>query len=176
MRFARLLRRLRGEGGYSLVELIAVMAILLTILTALTSLFLSGARAELEMNRRFQAQQGARLAADRLRREVHCASGITIPSAARIEVALPGHCPGAGGSPITVVYETQQVSAQRWELRRAGVRIADYLTIGNVFSYLTPANELKRLHLNFPVNVNPGEGWKTWRLETDVVLRNTTRT
>ena len=178
MRVARLLRRLRGDGGYTLVELIAVMAILMTILTTLTALFVSGAQAELDMNRRFQAQQQARIAADRLRREVHCASGITLTSAASITVTLPGHCPTAvGGVPTNVVYNTAAVggASDRFVLRRGGVRIADYLTTGNVFSYYTPANELKRLRLTFPVNVKPNEGWKTWRLQTDIVLRNTTR-
>ena len=173
----RLCRRLRDQRGYSLVELIAVMAILMTILTALTTLFISGAKAELDSNRRFQAQQEARTAADRLRREVHCASNVTVTSAASITVSLPAHCPTAvGGATTNVVYDTAQVSTNRFRLRRAGVRIADYLTVGNVFSYGKPAGELGKLHLDFRVNTNPNEGWKTWRLQTDIVLRNTTRT
>ena len=31
------------------------------------------------------------------------------------------------------------------------------------------------LHVDFYVNVNPNEGWKTWRLVDDIVLRNTLR-
>lgn len=170
-------RRLRRQEGYTLVELIAVMAILLTILTALTSLFTSGAKAELDMNRRFEAQQEARIAADRMRREVHCASGVTVTSAASITVKLPRHCPTAvGGVETTVVYDTQLVSPKRYRLRRAGAPIADRLTSGNVFSYVAPSvDSLGKLHLNLPVNVNPNEGWKQWRLETDIVLRNTLR-
>jgi prepilin-type N-terminal cleavage/methylation domain-containing protein len=177
MQRLRLLRASRRNDGYTLVELIAVMAILLTVLTALTSLFVSGAKAELDMNRRFQAQQEARIAADRMRREVHCASGVTVTSAASVTVTLPAHCPTAVGGVITnVVYDTVFVSTKRYKLRRAGTTIADYLTSGDVFSYVTPsADSLGRLHLNVPVNVNPNEGWKTWRLETDIVLRNTQR-
>jgi prepilin-type N-terminal cleavage/methylation domain-containing protein len=173
----RLLARLRADGGYTLVELIAVMAILLTILTALTTLFIAGAQAELDANKRFQAQQQARMAADRMRREVHCSSGVTVTSAAKITVKLPGHCPTAvGGAPTDVIYETVAVSGNRYELRRAGTKVADYLTTGSVFSYVAPSiDSLGKLHLNFPVNVNPNEGWKTWRLETDIVLRNTLR-
>ena len=66
-----LVQRLRGrapDGGYTMVELLAVLAIFLTIVTALTTLFISGSKAELDANNRFQAQQNARLALDRLRR------------------------------------------------------------------------------------------------------------
>ena len=180
MSLRRLLRHLRAERGYTLVELIAVMVILMTVLTALTALFVSGAKAELDLNRRFEAQQQARVAADRMRREVHCSSGVTVTSAASITVTLPKHCPTAvGGVTTNIVYETGAVAgtAGRYRLRRAGVVIADYLTSANVFSYVAQTDtSLAKLHLNFPVNVTPNEGWKTWRLETDIVLRNTTRT
>jgi type II secretory pathway pseudopilin PulG len=176
----RLLRRLRGQGGYTLVELIAVMAILMTILTALTALFVSGARAELDANRRFQAQQEARTAADRLRREVHCASNVTVEGGGTgVSITLPSHCPTAvGGSTTTVVYSTEAVTGftQRFRLKRNATTVADYLTAAAVFSYGKPSGELGKFHLDFPVNVNPNEGWKQWRLQTDIVLRNTTRT
>ena len=90
------LRRLRGDRGYTLVELLVVLAIFTTVVTALVSLFTSGAKAELDMNRRFEAQQNARLALDRMRRELHCASGITAtPNTAvsSITVTLPSQCP-----------------------------------------------------------------------------------
>jgi prepilin-type N-terminal cleavage/methylation domain-containing protein len=180
----RLLSRLRGQGGYSLIELIAVMAIFLTIVAALTTLFASGAKAEMDLNRRFEAQQNARLAMDKLRRELHCSSGITaadgsalspgVPVAA-IRVTLPSHCPTANGVTTNVVYESVEVSG-RWQVKRAGVVIADYIRNDDVFTY-TPQSTLTRalLHVDLPVNVNPNEGWKAWRLVDDIVLRNTLR-
>jgi type II secretory pathway pseudopilin PulG len=175
----RLAPRLGDEGGYTLVELTAVLAILTTVLTALTALFVAGVRTETDLNKRVEAQQHARIAADRMRREVHCASGVTVTSAAKITIRLPGHCPTAVASTATdVIYETVAVAGytNRYELRRAGVEIADHLTIPNVFSYVAPSEaSLGRLHLNLPVNVRPNEGWKTWSLETDIVLRNTQR-
>jgi type II secretory pathway pseudopilin PulG len=179
----------REEGGYSIVELLAVMTIFLIILTALTTLFASGAKAELDLNRRFEAQQNARLALDKLRRELHCSSGITgsddlpLPATpvAAIKVSLPSHCPTAGGAITTVVYDTAFVAANRWKLRRtkAGgttVPIADYLTNDDVFSYFAQSTASRaRLHVDLPVNVNPNEGWKQWRLVDDIVLRNTLR-
>lgn len=176
MRRVLLLRRLRAADGHTLVELIAVMAILLIVLTTLTGLFVSGSRAELDLNRRFEAQQSARVAVDRMRREVHCSSGITLTSASSITVALKAHCPTSGGSDTTVVYTTELVSASRYRLKRGTTTIADHLTSGDVFSYV-PQSDASRalLHLDLPVNAAPNEGWKTWRLETDIVLRNTTR-
>jgi Tfp pilus assembly protein PilW len=178
----------RDEGGYTLVELIGVLAILLTVLTALTALFASGARAELDANRRLEAQQEARLAVDRMRRELHCASGVTLNPAdsatvdgkvvyRKITATVPGHCPTAvGGAATSVVYETAAVAASRYELRRQGARIADRITASHPFSYVAPsASTLGRLTVDLPVNVNPAEGWKSWRLVSDIVLRNTVR-
>jgi Tfp pilus assembly protein PilW len=179
----------RGEGGYGLVELIVVMTMFLIILTALTTLFASGAQAELDLNRRFEAQQNARLALDKLRRELHCSSGITdingLPLSATpvtaIKVSLPSQCPTAGGTAITVVYDTALISANRWQLRRAksggpAVPIADYLMNDDIFTYYAQSTSSRaKLHVDLPVNLNPNEGWKQWRLVDDIVLRNTLR-
>src|SRR6476646_4550317 len=62
------------EEGYSLVELLVVMIILGTVLASLTTVFVSGSKAEVALNQRFQAQQQARLALDRIRADIHCAS------------------------------------------------------------------------------------------------------
>jgi prepilin-type N-terminal cleavage/methylation domain-containing protein len=168
--------RPRGQAGYSMVELIAVMAILVTVVTAITTLFVSGAKAQLELNRRFEAQQSVRVATDRMRREVHCATSVTFTSASSVTVALPATCPTAQGSAQNIVYDTSIVSTGRYRLRRAGAVIADYITSGSVFSYTAQSTStLGKLHLNLPVNVRQNEGWKTWRLETDIVLRNSTR-
>ncbi len=165
-----------GEPGFTLVELVGVMLILVVILTAVTALFISGSRAEVDLNRRFQAQQEARLATDRMRQEVHCASDLTLTSAASVTITLPAACPTAGGSVTTVTYSTNLVSAERFEVQRNGQVIADFLTTGNVFSYVPPSTEaLGKLHLDFPVNIFPAEAWKQWRLATDIVLRNTVR-
>ena len=187
----RLAEHLRGqglEGGYTMVELLAVLAIFLTVVTALTTLFVSGSKAELDANNRFQAQQNARLALDRLRRELHCSSGITktdgtaltaIPVAA-IRVTLPSHCPTAGGATITVDYTVVANGSSRWELQRVkgstAIPIADYLIEDQIFTYTAQSSSSRALlHVDIPVNVNPNEGWKTWRLVDDIVLRNTLR-
>ena len=134
--------------------------------------------AELDTNKRFQAQTQARTAIDRLRREIHCASAISVGGGgSSVVVTLPAHCPTSGGSIATITYDTVLVSASRYRLRRASVILADYLaTNSTLFSYTAPsASTLGQLHVDMSVNVNPNEGWKRWHLVTDIVLRNTVR-
>ena len=69
-------RRLAAEHGYSLSEMLVVLAILGIVLAALTQLFVSASTAQVDMTRRFEAQQNMRLALDKLRREIHCASAV----------------------------------------------------------------------------------------------------
>jgi type II secretory pathway pseudopilin PulG len=178
---------MRSRGGYTLIELVVVLSIFMIIVTALTTLFTSGAKAELDLNRRFEAQQNARLALDRMRRELHCADSLT-PGAdadadgnvASVTASLPSQCPSAKGVTLSVVYDTVFVSANRWKLRRTAsgvtIPIADYLTNDDVFRYTAPSSTTRGLlHVDFPVNVHPNEGWKQWRLVDDIVLRNTLR-
>ena len=178
---------LRSRDGYTLVELIVVLAIFLVVVTALTQLFTTGAKAELDLNRRFQAQQEARQALDRMRRELHCADSITPGTdadadgnVASITVTLPSQCPSAKGMNISVVYDTSMVGDDRYKVRRTQssvtVPIADYITHDDPFKYTAPSSTSRGLlHVDFPVNVYPNEGWKQWRLVDDIVLRNTLR-
>jgi prepilin-type N-terminal cleavage/methylation domain-containing protein len=172
----RLRRLVAGESGYTLIELVMVLAILGTDVGALTTLFVGATNAEFESNRRFQAQQSARIAIDKMRREIHCASAITPTGAtSSISVTLPGQCPSAGGSQTTVTYDTVG-SGQRFQLRRNGVNLADYVTLQNAFNYTAPVSgtSLGKLRVTLPINTKPTNGTE-WRLVADMVLRNTTR-
>jgi type II secretory pathway pseudopilin PulG len=173
----RIRRLLLQESGYTLFELLQVTVILAVVMGALTTVFVRAMNSELDMNQRFQAQQEARLAVDRMRREIHCATTVTpTGTSSSITITLPAQCPTSGGSQITVVYDTQLVSTGRYRLRRAGVRIADYITSPNAFTYTAPAiGTLGKLHLDLPVNVRPNQARETWQLGADIVLRNTTR-
>jgi prepilin-type N-terminal cleavage/methylation domain-containing protein len=183
----RLVLRARNTSGYTLIELVVVLSIFTIVVTALVQLFTTGAKAELDMNRRVQAQQAARIALDRMRRELHCSSSITPGTdtdgdgnVASLTVSLPSQCPSAKGVAITVVYDTSQVATNRYKVRRtqSGVVIplADYITNHDPFKYTAPsASSRGLLHVDFPVNVYPNEGWKQWRLVDDIVLRNTLR-
>lgn len=172
------LRRLLGcERGYSLIELLQVTVILGVILGAITTLFVRASIAEVDMNRRFQSQQEARLAVDRMRREIHCANMVApAGTSSSITVTLPGGCPNVGGSPSNVVYNTQFISTGRYELLRAGVRVADHIAVPTIFTYTPQSTSgLGKLNVNMPVNLTPTDASKEWRLVSDIVLRNTTR-
>ena len=96
------------------------------MVTGLTVLFVQATNAEFQMNERFQAQQSARLAVDKMRRELHCASAITpTGSASSITVTLPAQCPTSGGSQVNIVYDTELVSANRYRPPAAGAMVAD---------------------------------------------------
>lgn len=176
--------RLAREGGYSLVEMLTVMAVLAVVMGAISTLLVQGSKAEIDMNNRFQAQSNARLALDRLRREVHCASDITPAGAsASITLTMPSHCPTAGGSP-TITWCTRPAGTDRWELWRyagaacsgTGVSVADYLTSQTPFNFaVQSASSLATLGVSFPVDVEPGEGALPYTLSDDIVLRNSTR-
>ena len=76
-RLAAVRQRATDSRGIALTEMIVVLAILVVVLTALTQLFVSASTAEVDMSKRVQAQQDARLALDKLRREIHCAKEVS---------------------------------------------------------------------------------------------------
>jgi prepilin-type N-terminal cleavage/methylation domain-containing protein len=177
----RLRRLLVRDAGYTMLELLMVLSILGTVVGALTALFVQATNAEFESNRRFQAQQSARIAIDKMRREIHCASAISpTGGASSISVTVPAQCPTVGGGPasgppVTVTYDTSG-SGTRFQLRRNGVNIADYVTLQNMFFYTAPVSgtSLGKLRVTLPINTKPANG-REWRLVADMVLRNTTR-
>lgn len=179
----RLRELLGGErGSLSLVELVTVTLILGIVLAGLTTLFVQGSNAELDLNLRFQAQQNARLALDKLRREAHCASVVAPTGAsASITVTLPASCT-AGSGPVS--WCTVSTGTGRYGLYRkvgascdsAGVKWADYLTASSVFNYTAQStSSLATLHVDFPVNVRPSQSAEQYELVDDIVLRNSTR-
>jgi prepilin-type N-terminal cleavage/methylation domain-containing protein len=189
-----LLRRLRGERGYSLIEMLIVMSIMGVVMTSLTTLFVQASNAELDMNNRFQAQQTARLALDKMRREVHCGSVATpAGSSSSVTLTLPSYCKTGSGS---VTWCTRNIATNRYGLYRVvgstctgGVKWADYLvstsaapTCGSptalcIFSYTVQStSSLAKLHVDFPVNVKPSKTVELYELVDDLVLRNSTRT
>jgi prepilin-type N-terminal cleavage/methylation domain-containing protein len=183
------LRRLRSERGYSLIEMLTVMAILSVVLTGLTALFVQGSNAEMDMNRRFQAQQESRVALDKVRREIHCAqAGMTGggngPSSS-IRLQLPAQCPTAVGGVVTdVTWCSVAVGTNRWALYRkvgtscdsSGVKWADYLTQSALFDYRTQSSEsLSKLRVQLSVDVKVGDATPVYSLCDAIVLRNSHR-
>jgi prepilin-type N-terminal cleavage/methylation domain-containing protein len=114
----RLSRRARAraavQGGFTIIELLIAMVILSIIMASLTSVLVSASHTEIDVNKRFQAQQNDRTGLDKLRREIHCANAVTQSDAnltamnpgtaySSITVTLPGVCPTASGGATTYV-------------------------------------------------------------------------
>jgi prepilin-type N-terminal cleavage/methylation domain-containing protein len=185
------LRRLRRERGYSLVEMLIVLSILSVVMAGLTTLFVQASNAELDMNNRFQAQLNARLALDKMRREVHCGS-IATPagSSSSVTITLPTYCKTGSGS---ITWCTRNVSTNRYALYRivgstcsGGVKWADYLVPTStaptcsgalcIFTYTAQSpSSLAKLHVDYPVNIRPSKSVELYELQDDIVLRNSTR-
>ena len=172
---------MRSERGYTLVEMLTVLVIFGTVMSALLTLFIQGTNAELDMNNRFQAQQDARVALDKIRREAHCASAVTVSTPASVTLSLPSYCPTGNGS---VTWCTSSLGPRRYGLFRktgatcdaTGVRWADHLTSANVFSYAAQSpTSLAKLSVDFPINVKPSRTVDLYDLKDDIVLRNSVR-
>lgn len=182
-------RRLRDQRGYSLVEMLTVMIIMGVVLGGITALFVQGSNAEVEMNTRFQAQLDARVAMDRLRREVHCAQTIS-PSGPTnsVTITLPSTCKVATGA-VTWCAVSVSGNTRRYRLYRSAANpcgdsadgiYADYLDLNNgtvrVFNHTVQSSaSLGKLAVNLPVDVKidkPG----SYTLQDTLVMRNTTRT
>ena len=177
---ARLRRLSRDERGFSLVELVTALGMLAIVVGALASVLVAAMNAEREMNRRFGSQIEARLALDQLRREIHCASAVT-PSGASssITIVLGSRCPTAGAG--TTVSWCTTGTGSRYALYRvasatcspSGKRAADHLTSGAVFAFAPESStSLAVLSVTLPVNTRPESGLPDYRLEDDIVLRN----
>lgn len=180
---------MRQNSGYTLVEVLVVMVIMGIVFTALTALFVQGTNAELDMNRRFQAQVDARVAIDRLRREVHCASGATPTGPSNsVTLTLPTGC-RVGTGAITWCALSVNGDGRRYRLYRsvsdpcgsAGDGIyADYLDLNSgavsAFNFTLQSNVSRaKVGVVLPVDLDPNKPG-SYRLEDALVLRNTVRT
>ena len=174
--------RLRGEAGYSLVEMLTVMVIMSIVFGGITSVFVSGSKAQIDQDNRFQAQLGGRLALDKIRRDIHCASDVTPYTTNSITLKLPSGCGG------DVSWCTVAVSgySNRYALYRqtgtscgsaSGVKIADYLTSANAFPAFTHTSGcqcLASLQVDFLIS-NKGSTLDAYELTDTIFLRNSTR-
>jgi prepilin-type N-terminal cleavage/methylation domain-containing protein len=175
----RLLRRLRDERGLTLVELMLTLSIMSVVLASVSLLLVRGNNTESDMSTRFRAQSGVRVAVDRLDRDVHCAQSVS-GSATLVTLVLPAGCSSGG----TVSWCTVG-SGSRYALYRqsgatcgaSGVRWADYLTTGSVFTIFghsptTLAKLRVDLTMSLRAALRPSEAYE---LQDDLVLRNSTR-
>jgi prepilin-type N-terminal cleavage/methylation domain-containing protein len=185
---------IREERGYSLVELLVVMAILSVVVGALTTLFVRATNAQADLNNRFQAQQTARVALDKIRRETHCGSAAAA-SGTPATIAGVAYYPtvtvtvsGCASGNFTWCTAAVNGSTTRFALYRyatlpatcgstaGGIQWADFLQRGTVFALPTPATGSKSsLTIDLPVNVKPSSSFEAYELVGNIFLRNSPR-
>ena len=172
-----------GERGYSLIELLTSMVIMGIVLGGLTTIFTSGSKAELDMNKRFQAENDGRVALDKIRPELHCASTAT-STGSSLTLTMPTGCKTASNTTVTWCTSQVGTSTTRYALYRyqgsgtctGGVQWADYLTQGSIFTFTQQSSSsLAMVHVYLPVNLAPGKK-RNYTLQDDIYLRNSTRT
>jgi prepilin-type N-terminal cleavage/methylation domain-containing protein len=178
--------RAREEAGYTLVEMITVMMIMTVVFAGITTVFVAGSKAQAEQDRRFQAQVATRLALDKIRRDIHCATDVTPYAKTAVTLKIPSGCGG------DVSWCTLPVSGytNRYALYRqpggscsaAGTKIADYLTSPNssppsvfpLFAHDIGCGCLASLQADFAVSVK-GTSVGAYELKDTIFLRNSTR-
>jgi prepilin-type N-terminal cleavage/methylation domain-containing protein len=182
MRRLRRLRLLREERGYNLIEMLTVMIIMGVVMAGLTQVFTSAAKADNDMSRRFQAQLDTRVALDKLRRDVHCATDVTPFATNAVTIKLPTGC----GGDVSYCTAAMTGVTGRWSLYRqsgmtcssaGGIKVASYLTTANVFTAFTlhTVDTLSSLSVNLPIRVSSGTVG-SYELQDTIYMRNSTRT
>jgi prepilin-type N-terminal cleavage/methylation domain-containing protein len=178
---------MRGERGYTLVEMLVVMSILGVVMAGLTSVFVSGSHAELDLNRRFQAQQEARLALGRITADLHCASAAEVDATYGYLKIAEDNC---SSTHVTYCTETSPSMSSRYALYRTtntttsrctssdtnAVKIADYLTRNTgLWTFSAPDGLLEMISVDFPISVNPNANQDVYELKDTLVARNSVR-
>ncbi len=181
------------ERGYSLVELLVVMVILGMVLAGLTTVFVSGSTAEVSLNRRFQAQQQARLALDRVRGDIHCASQAQWSPINSLP-ALRLNITSCSTSTLYAYWCVSTVSTspphyQLWRTTSAvaptsatctstdasRTRVADYLVSSAAFTTSSvPHLGLQTVGVDFRVSASPTATKDVYELTDGIVARNYT--
>ena len=178
---------IREEGGYTMVEMLVVMMILGVVMAGLTTIFVSGSHAEIDLNRRFQAQQEARLALDKIRTDLHCASAAEVDATYGYLKIAEDNCSSthvtwcAMTSPQMTgryaLYRTTDTTANRCTASDTSkVKAADYLTRNTgLWTFSAPSGMLETISVDFRVSSNPNANQDVYELKDLLVARNSAR-
>jgi prepilin-type N-terminal cleavage/methylation domain-containing protein len=172
------------EAGFTLPELMTTMAILAIVLAGITGPMVEATKYESDLNVRFQAQEGARVALSSIRRELHCASAVSPSSGSTssITLTMPAGCTTGTGSVVwcTVAsggaYGLWRVPGTSCNTATSGSRLlAQSLTTQNVFTPDATAHAGAPVLPDVGVDLTVGVGGRSYRLTDTVYLRNGTR-
>jgi prepilin-type N-terminal cleavage/methylation domain-containing protein len=191
-------RRLAAQDGFTLPELLAVMAVLLIILGSLTGAYVSALNAQVDQTRRFDDQENARQALDRMRKDIHCAHGVSDPFGndsggqtivlTETNVTGTAECPGLLQTNASAVqWCTIPVggATDRFRLYRENdannacdghdsTFMVDYLTRADIWGSPTCiTTQFPTVAVIMPVNVDPvNHAVSTYTLRDEIALRN----
>ena len=181
---SRLRRRLIDQRGYTLTELLTAMSILTIVIATLGSVMVSGTNTESDLSDRFRAEQSARLALGRFRREVHNAcdkslsgvsgSGYTTVTLSSEASTAPFACSASGtwcvvgtAAPYSLYRKTGATCDS------AGTKWAGNLTTNAVFTEVAASGgTLPRLGILLSVDVRPADPAQRYRLFDSIAVRN----
>jgi prepilin-type N-terminal cleavage/methylation domain-containing protein len=194
---ARFRGALAKQGGFTLVELVVVMAILLIVLAPLTASFASGMIAQVDQTNRFDAQENARQALDRMRKDIHCGHGVTDPYTnswggqtlvlTQTNATGTAECPGLVQTNASAVqWCTIPVAGatDRYQLYRENdpdatcdgsisTFMVDYLTRADIWASPTcVSGQFPTVEVTLPVDVDPSKRPGTYQLSDQIALRN----
>jgi prepilin-type N-terminal cleavage/methylation domain-containing protein len=186
-----------GEGGFTLVEMLVVMAVLLAILAGITGSYVSSLTAQVDQTRRFDAQENARLALDRMRKDIHCAHGVTDPyvndSGGQTIVMTETNTTGQAECPGLVQTNASGVqwctipvagATDRYQLYRENdpdeqcdgadaTFMTDYLTRADIWASPTcVTGQYATVEVTMPVDVDPSKRPGAYQLGDQIALRN----
>lgn len=167
-------RRLAAaEDGVTLVELLVVCAVLAVAMAGIANLLVSGSRAQYDTSGRVDAQQGARLAVDRIEYEARCASyGTTVNSGAGVTLTLASQCSHTSGTSVTWCVSsgvlTRYVGSS---CSGTSVSYVSSVTSATPFSIFWTAGQLPRLQMILTVN-DTGPSANGYTVTDTVALRN----
>jgi prepilin-type N-terminal cleavage/methylation domain-containing protein len=194
----RIARTLHAQRGLTLVELLVVMTVLSLVLAPLTAAFASSFKAEVDQTNRIDAQENARLALNRLRKDIHCAhavAGITSNTVGGQTLVLTqtntsgvAECPGlvqtnaasvqwcsvpVAGAPSRYTLYRENDVTQACDGSTSTFEV-DYLTRSDLFSQPTcSSGHLPTVAVALPVNLEPVQRpGSTYELNDTIALRN----
>jgi len=141
------------EHGYTLVEMLTVMVILGIVLGGIVTLFAAGLNADADQNRRYQAQQDAKVSLDRMRREGHAACTVSAPNTyntwtSSVTFYFPSDGCASGSHAVTWCTKGAGTNYTLYRLVATScpaaptTAYARNLVFGNIFAYLPPSSHL----------------------------------
>jgi prepilin-type N-terminal cleavage/methylation domain-containing protein len=184
-----------AEGGFTLIEMLVVMVILLAVLAPLTGSYVSAQIAQVDQTRRLDAQENARQALDRMRKDIHCAHGVTDPytndsggyTIVMTETNTTGQaeCPGliqTNASGVQWCTVPVAGATNRYRLYRendadnectgsGSTFMTDYLTRPDLWASPTcVTGQYATVEVTMPVVIDPSAG--KYELSDEIALRN----